>query len=85
MTAASSSAGASAGAGMTADRKKEIIGLVLGVVFLLYTLFTAPPEGIAPAAWKTIGVTLLMATWWMLEAIPIAVTALVPLVLFPVV
>ena len=30
-------------------------------------------------AWKAIGVTLLMATWWMLEALPIAVTALVPL------
>lgn len=69
---------------MTGDRKKQIVGLFLGVAFLLYTLFTAPPEGISVAAWKTIGVTLLMATWWMLEAIPIAVTALVPLVLFPV-
>ena len=68
---------------MTTDRKKEIVGLFLGVAFLLYTLFTAPPEDISLSAWKTIGVTLLMATWWMLEAIPIAVTALVPLVLFP--
>jgi solute carrier family 13 (sodium-dependent dicarboxylate transporter), member 2/3/5 len=68
---------------MTGDRKKEIIGLFLGVVFLLYTLFTAPPEGITASSWKTIGVTMLMATWWMLEAIPISVTALVPLVLFP--
>ncbi|NIP24399.1 MAG: anion transporter, partial [Phycisphaerae bacterium] len=28
-------------------------------------------------------VTLLMATWWITEAIPISATALVPLVLFP--
>ena len=70
--------------GMTGDRKKQVFGLILGVVFLLYTLFTTPPDGISVTAWKTIGVTLLMATWWMLEAIPIAVTALVPLVLFPV-
>ena len=63
--------------------KKKSLVLFLGVAFLLYTLFTTPPEGISVAAWKTIGVTLLMATWWMLEAIPIAVTALVPLVLFP--
>ncbi|MGE4526859.1 MAG: DASS family sodium-coupled anion symporter [Rhodospirillaceae bacterium] len=79
----SSSAGAPADAGLTADRKKEIIGLFLGVAFLLYTLFTTPPQGIAVPAWKTIGVTGMMAIWWMLEAIPIAVTALVPLVLFP--
>ncbi len=79
----SSSAGTPADVGFTADRKKEIIGLFLGIAFLLYTLFTAPPEGITAASWKTIGVTLLMATWWMLEAVPIAVTALVPLVLFP--
>ncbi|SBW12912.1 Anion transporter [uncultured Alphaproteobacteria bacterium] len=80
----SASAAAAASEGMTGDRKKEIIGLFLGIAFLLYTLFTAPPEGISVSAWKTIGVTLLMATWWMLEAIPISVTALAPLVLFPV-
>ncbi|WP_337996978.1 DASS family sodium-coupled anion symporter [Oleispirillum naphthae] len=68
---------------MTGDRKKEIVGLFLGVAFLLYTLFTTPPTGLSVTAWKAIGVTLLMATWWMLEAVPIAVTALVPLVLFP--
>lgn len=69
---------------MTGDRKKEIIGLFLGIAFLLYTLFTKAPEGLTSSSWITIGVTLLMATWWMLEALPIAVTALVPLVLFPV-
>ncbi len=82
MSSASSAVVASEG--MTADRKKEIVGLILGVAFLLYTLFTTPPEGLTVSAWKTIGVTLLMATWWMLEAIPISVTALAPLVLFPV-
>ena len=79
-----SNSASTAGTAMTGDRKKEIIGLFLGIAFLLYTLFTAPPEGITAASWKTIGVTLLMATWWMLEAVPIAVTALVPLVLFPI-
>ncbi|SBW12379.1 Sodium-dependent dicarboxylate transporter SdcS (fragment) [uncultured Alphaproteobacteria bacterium] len=69
---------------MTADRKKEIIGLFLGIACLLYTLFTTPPQGITPSSWTTIGVTLLMAVWWMFEALPIAVTALVPLVLFPI-
>ncbi|MGE4528975.1 MAG: SLC13 family permease, partial [Rhodospirillaceae bacterium] len=80
----SSSAAAPAGVGYTADRKKEIIGLCLGVAVLLYTLFTAPPPGLSVPAWKTIGISLLMAIWWMTEAIPIAFTALLPLVLFPV-
>jgi len=69
---------------MTGDRKKEIVGLFLGIAVLLYTLFTSPPQGLTASSWTTIGVTMLMAIWWMLEALPIAVTALVPLVLFPV-
>jgi sodium-dependent dicarboxylate transporter 2/3/5 len=35
------------------------------------------------AAWRTAGIGLLMAIWWMTEAIPIPATALLPLVLFP--
>jgi len=70
--------------GLTADRKKSILGLVLGIAFLFYTLVTTPPDGLSVTAWKTIGVTLLMASWWMLEAVPISVTALIPLVMFPI-
>jgi sodium-dependent dicarboxylate transporter 2/3/5 len=36
-----------------------------------------------PAAWRAAGVGLLMAVWWMTEALPIPATALVPLALFP--
>ena len=69
---------------MTGDRKKEVIGLVVGLLVLLYTLFTSPPPGLSLPAWKTVGVGLLMAIWWMTEAIPIAFTSLLPLVAFPV-
>ncbi len=79
----SSSSVAETNTGMTPDRKKSVFGLFLGLAFLAYTLLTSPPDGLTVAAWKTIGVTVLMASWWMLEAIPIAVTALVPLVAFP--
>ena len=34
-------------------------------------------------AFQVLRVTLWMAAWWVTEAIPIAVTALVPIVLFP--
>jgi len=53
-----------------------------GLVFLLMLLIpgpsTLPVEG-----WRMAAVAVLMAIWWITEAIPIPATALVPLVLFP--
>lgn len=59
------------------------IGLILGPAFLLLTLLIAPPEGLSAEGWRTAGVAALMATFWICECIPIPVTALLPLVLFP--
>jgi sodium-dependent dicarboxylate transporter 2/3/5 len=58
-------------------------GWIIGPAFLLLTCFTAPPEGLSEAGWRTTGAAVLMAVLWMTEAIPIPVTALLPLVLFP--
>src|SRR5690554_1844462 len=54
------------------------LGLIigLGVFFLL-------PESLALDARIVAGIAMLMATWWMTEAIPIPATSLLPLVLFP--
>ena len=41
------------------------------------------PEAITPEGQKTLAVTVLMAFWWITEALPISATALLPLVLFP--
>ncbi|MGI9141066.1 MAG: SLC13 family permease [Gemmatimonadaceae bacterium] len=46
-------------------------------------LLTSPPEGMTIFAWRTAAVGALMATWWITEPIPIAATALLPIVLFP--
>jgi sodium-dependent dicarboxylate transporter 2/3/5 len=54
-----------------------------GPVLLALVLLTNPPEGLSLAGWRTAGVVGLMAVWWMSEAMPIPVTALLPLVLFP--
>lgn len=58
-------------------------GWILGPGCLLFTLLTAPPEGLSAAGWYTAGAALLMAVWWITESVPIPVTALLPLVLFP--
>ena len=48
------------------------------------TMLALPAPGDMPlAAWRVAAVALLMATWWITEVIPIPATALLPLVLFP--
>jgi len=59
-------------------------GLYLGLFLFVAVLLTPSPGGMEPTAWKTTAVTLLMAIWWITEAIPIAATSLLPIVLFPV-
>ena len=66
--------------GRTTSQK---VGLILGPVVVVVMLLAGPAEGLAPAAWATAAIGLLMATWWATEAVPIAVTALLPIVLFP--
>jgi solute carrier family 13 (sodium-dependent dicarboxylate transporter), member 2/3/5 len=46
-------------------------------------LLLSPPGGMSEVAWKCAAVVLLMSCWWLTEAIPLPVTALLPLVLFP--
>ena len=61
---------------MTARR----IGLILGPLALALMALTAPPGGIPPAAWLVAGLVVWMAAWWMTEAVPLTVTALLPFV-----
>jgi sodium-dependent dicarboxylate transporter 2/3/5 len=58
-------------------------GWILGPGALLITLLLPPPEGLSIEGWRTAGAALLMAVFWICESVPIPVTALLPLVLFP--
>ncbi len=58
-------------------------GWILGPGALLATLLLPAPEGLSPEGWRTAGAATLMAVFWICESVPIPVTALLPLVLFP--
>lgn len=62
---------------------KERIGLFLGPVLFLVFGFLFRPDGMDVAAATTLGAILWIATWWVTEAVPIPITSLLPLVLFP--
>ena len=59
------------------------ISLVLGPLLALGIYVFADLDPGHPEVTRTAGVALLMAIWWMTEAVPLAVTALLPIVLFP--
>ena len=63
--------------------KTKLLGLVLGPVSFFLILFFFHPEGLSEQANAVLASTIWIAIWWITEAIPIAVTALLPLVLFP--
>ncbi len=59
------------------------VGFWLGL-FLHVAMLAAPaPEALSLPAWHTAAIAVLMAVWWVTEALPISATALVPLVLLP--
>ena len=59
------------------------LGFALGVASLVAVLMLPTPEGLTHAAQVTASVAALMSVWWLTEALPIAVTSLVPLVMLP--
>ena len=46
-------------------------------------LATHPVSGMSETAWRTAALGILMAWWWVTEAVPIAATALLPMLLLP--
>tara|TARA_A100001015_G_scaffold44934_1_gene49479 strand:- start:2753 stop:4213 length:1461 start_codon:yes stop_codon:yes gene_type:complete len=59
----------------------QTVGLVLGpIVFMLMLLFSDKQMFMDDSAWRTAALGLWMVTWWATEAIPVAATALLPLI-----
>jgi sodium-dependent dicarboxylate transporter 2/3/5 len=62
---------------------KRIIGLVTGVIVFIFILTFLDLEPGKPEITKTFAIAMLMAIWWVTEALPLAATALVPIAAFP--
>ena len=59
------------------------LGLVIGPLLFLIILLLTPFEGLSEQGHAVLATTIWIAVWWVTEAIPIAATALLPIVLFP--
>ncbi|MDF1808275.1 MAG: DASS family sodium-coupled anion symporter [Phycisphaerales bacterium] len=59
-------------------------GLIIGPTLAIGVyLALGSSTGISEEATRLAGITVLMATWWVTEAIPLSATALLPIVCFP--
>ena len=56
---------------------------LLGPLLFIGILASPTPDGMTIGAHRLLAVTALMSTYWLTQAIPIAITSLLPLVLFP--
>ena len=54
-----------------------------GPVAFAVMLLVGPPGGMSEPAWRTAALGVWMGVWWVTEAVPIAATALLPLIALP--
>jgi sodium-dependent dicarboxylate transporter 2/3/5 len=64
------------------DRIKWI-GMVSGPLLFTLILWFAHPANMNPQAVQVMAVTVWIAIWWITEAVPLPVTSLLPIILFP--
>lgn len=59
------------------------VGLFTGPLLFVLFLSLPVPGGFSGDAWKVLAIAVLMLSWWVTEAVPLPVTALLPMVLLP--
>lgn len=63
--------------------KTRLFGLIGGLLTFIVMLALPAPAGMETTAWRVAALTVLMAIWWMTEALPLTVTALLPFLTVP--
>ncbi len=59
------------------------LGLFAGLGVFILMLMMPAPETMSAESWKVAALTILMATWWMTQAVPLTATALLPFLALP--
>lgn len=62
---------------------KRNLGFVLGTSLFVAMACVPPPAGLATEAFRMLSIVGLMTIWWITEAVPISITALIPIVAYP--
>jgi len=65
------------------SRLRRTAGFCLGIGLFVLILLCPAPEGMAEEAKRMAATVVLMGCWWIGESLPLGVTALIPLVAFP--
>jgi solute carrier family 13 (sodium-dependent dicarboxylate transporter), member 2/3/5 len=60
------------------------LGLFGGALVFILMLLIGPPASMAAPTWHVAALTVLMAIWWMTEALPLTATALLPFLALPI-
>ncbi|MEJ2536832.1 MAG: SLC13 family permease [Calditrichia bacterium] len=63
---------------------KDRWGAWIGIVLFIAILFLPTSEQFTPEKRNMLAIVGLMAVWWMTETLPLGVTALLPLILYPI-
>ena len=64
-------------------KRTRLFGLVGGLTVFIVMRLLPVPAGMESTAWAVAAMTALMAIWWMTEAMPLTVTALIPFLFAP--
>lgn len=59
------------------------VGFFTGIILFLIVLLMPTPAGLSVEAQRIIAMALLMISWWGTEAVPIAVTSVIPMTMLP--
>lgn len=62
---------------------QKLTGFLAGPIIFFILINTISESFISPSAGKVLALAAWIIIWWMTESVPIAITALLPLVLFP--